>query len=159
MICSNHNKHTQNNFEGPSSAVIPNELLPSPSSSSSQTQESSPNLIRSSDDPSRWDADARRTHSQACTGKSRLSVQEKLDIVCMYYSAPSSTRCRRTVHQWDIARMYGKSRAAISKVLRPEYARGVMNSEAGKLARHHDTILESIREEEIRRQDASQAGL
>ncbi|EKX31438.1 hypothetical protein GUITHDRAFT_122370 [Guillardia theta CCMP2712] len=99
----------------------------------------------------RWDADARRTHSQACTGKSRLSVQERLDIVCMYYSAPSSTRCRRTVHQWDIARMYGKSRAAISKVLKPEYARRVMMTKEGEEVPERDLVLWRIRKEGARR--------
>ena len=100
----------------------------------------------------RWNADARQTHSQACMGKSRLSVQEKLDIVCMYYSAPSSTRCRRTVHQWDIARMYGKSRAAISKVLKPEYASRVMMTKEGEGVPERDLVLWKIREEGARRE-------
>ena len=84
-------------------------------------------------------------------GKSRLSVQEKLDIVCMYYSAPWSTRCRRTVHQWDIARMYGKSRAAISKVLKPEYAKRLMMTNEGEGMSERGGILESIRKEGERR--------
>eukprot|EP00960_Hanusia_phi_P054346 762629-Hanusia_phi.AAC.1 len=82
----------------------------------------------------RWDADARHRHSRACSGKTRLSIQDKLDIICLYYSSdaiPSSSR--RTVHQWDIALRYGKSRAAISKLLKPEHARKViMSAEGGR---------------------------
>ncbi|EKX33726.1 hypothetical protein GUITHDRAFT_120056 [Guillardia theta CCMP2712] len=104
-------------------------------------------LLLAPQDRPRWDADARRTHSQACTGKSRLSAQEKLDIVCMFYSAPASTRCRRTVHQWDIAKAYGKSRAAISKVLKPEYALGVMKTAEGLQMKGRTMVLRAIREE------------
>ena len=97
---------------------------------------------------SRWDAAARSKHSSACRGRSRLTAQEKLDIVCLYYSAPVSVGQRRSMRQRDLSRMYGKSRAAISKVLRPEYARGVMTTAEGLMVRNRNEVLESIAEEE-----------
>ena len=44
--------------------------------------------------------------------------------------------------------MYGKSRAAISKVLRPEYARGVMMTAQGLMVKNRKEVLENIAEEE-----------
>ncbi|EKX33740.1 hypothetical protein GUITHDRAFT_120070 [Guillardia theta CCMP2712] len=97
---------------------------------------------------SRWDAAARSKHSSACRGRSRLTAQEKLDIVCLYYSAPATTKHRRTIRQRDLSRMYGKSRPAISKVLRPEYARGVMATARGLMVKNRNEVLHNIAEEE-----------
>ncbi|EKX33725.1 hypothetical protein GUITHDRAFT_120055 [Guillardia theta CCMP2712] len=65
----------------------------------------------------------------------------------MFYSAQATTSCRRTVHQWDIAKAYGKSRAAISKVLKPEYALGVMKTAEGLQMKGRTMVLRAIREE------------
>ncbi|EKX33745.1 hypothetical protein GUITHDRAFT_120075 [Guillardia theta CCMP2712] len=97
---------------------------------------------------SRWDAAARSKHSSACRGRSRLTAQEKLDIVCLYYSAPVSPTGKRSMQQQDLSRRYGKSRAAISKVLRPEYARGVMTAGQGLKASRRAMVLRNIAEEE-----------
>ncbi|EKX32514.1 hypothetical protein GUITHDRAFT_121300 [Guillardia theta CCMP2712] len=108
----------------------------------------------------RWDADARRRHSRACSGKTRLSIQEKLDIICLYYSSdamPSSSR--RAVHQWDIALRYGKSRAAISKLLKPEHARKVIASAEGGRIKNRSMILQSIREEAERKSRSEEGGV
>ncbi|EKX33724.1 hypothetical protein GUITHDRAFT_120054 [Guillardia theta CCMP2712] len=96
----------------------------------------------------RWDAAARSKHSSACRGRSRLTAQEKLDIVCLYYSAPTTTKHRRAIRQQDLSRMYGKSRPAICKVLRPEYARGVMATARGLVVRSRNEILDNIAKEE-----------
>ncbi|EKX33733.1 hypothetical protein GUITHDRAFT_120063 [Guillardia theta CCMP2712] len=99
---------------------------------------------------SRWDAAARSKHSSACRGRSRLTAQEKLDIVCLYYSAPATTKHRRTIRQQDLSRMYGKSGPAISKVLRPEYARGVMATAQGLMVKNRNEILHNIAEERLK---------
>mmetsp|Transcript_31996 Transcript_31996/g.71893 ORF Transcript_31996/g.71893 Transcript_31996/m.71893 type:complete len:180 (-) Transcript_31996:20-559(-) len=107
----------------------------------------------------RWDADARHRHSRACSGKTRLSIQDKLDIICLYYSSdamPSSSR--RTVHQWDIALRYGKSRAAISKLLKPEHARKVIMSAEGGRVKNRMVILQSIWEEAERKRRTEEGG-
>ncbi|EKX48990.1 hypothetical protein GUITHDRAFT_105075 [Guillardia theta CCMP2712] len=52
--------------------------------------------------------------------KKRLSTEDKIHIVSLFYG---SSRDRATrVSQSHIAKMYGKSRAAISKILRAEQA-------------------------------------
>ena len=56
------------------------------------------------------------------------------------------------MNQWDIARMYGKSRAAISKVLKPEYASRVMMTKEGEGVPERDLVLWKIREEGARRE-------
>ncbi|EKX33747.1 hypothetical protein GUITHDRAFT_120077 [Guillardia theta CCMP2712] len=106
---------------------------------------------------SRWDAAARSKHSSACRGRSRLTAQEKLDIVCLYYSAPVSPTGKRSMRQRDLSRMYGKSRAAISKVLRPEYAKGVMTTAQGLMVRNRNEVLESIAEEERLKEEPMQS--
>ncbi|EKX33744.1 hypothetical protein GUITHDRAFT_120074 [Guillardia theta CCMP2712] len=106
---------------------------------------------------SRWDAAARSKHSSACRGRSRLTAQDKADIVCLYYSAPVSPTGKRSMRQRDLSRMYGKSRAAISKVLRPEYARGVMTAGQGLMVRNRNEVLESIAEEERLKEEPMQS--
>ncbi|EKX32515.1 hypothetical protein GUITHDRAFT_121301 [Guillardia theta CCMP2712] len=106
----------------------------------------------------RWDADARRRHSRACSGKTRLSIQEKLDIIYMYYlSEASPSSSRRIVNQWDIAHVFGKSGAAISKLLKAENALKVMTTTIeGKMAKNRRKIIKSIKEE-VRRKKAAAA--
>ncbi|EKX39568.1 hypothetical protein GUITHDRAFT_114294 [Guillardia theta CCMP2712] len=74
-----------------------------------------------------WDGEARARHSERCTGRSRLTLSEKTDIIKLYYEPSSS---RPPVDQKTLARMYGKSKAAISKILKPEYAHRVLSSYA-----------------------------
>ncbi|EKX33732.1 hypothetical protein GUITHDRAFT_120062 [Guillardia theta CCMP2712] len=54
--------------------------------------------------------------------------------------------------------MYCKSRAAISKVLRPEYARGVMATAQGLMVKNHNEILDNIAQEERRKHKALRRG-
>ncbi|EKX33737.1 hypothetical protein GUITHDRAFT_120067 [Guillardia theta CCMP2712] len=46
--------------------------------------------------------------------------------------------------------MYGKSGPAISKVLRPEYARGVMATAQGLMVKNRNEILHNIAEERLK---------
>ncbi|EKX49405.1 hypothetical protein GUITHDRAFT_104935 [Guillardia theta CCMP2712] len=95
----------------------------------------------------RWDVAARKKHSKACMGKSRLNVENKVEIVCLYYSSAASSRYRRPMRQRDISRMYGKSRAAISKLLRPEYAFELMMTAEGLKVRNRSEVLENIKQD------------
>ena len=63
-----------------------------------------------------WTAEQRHQHRAACKSKSKLSLGQKLDIITQHQSCDPSSR--RT--QAQLALMYGKSRSAISKILRPE---------------------------------------
>ncbi|EKX47518.1 hypothetical protein GUITHDRAFT_106505 [Guillardia theta CCMP2712] len=106
----------------------------------------------------RWSPDAREKHSLACAGKPRLDTQEKIDIIRLYYQSPCSTKGRRSFNQWTIARAYGKSRAAISKILKPDNALQVLSSaEARSLnVTERWAITRSIQEER-RRKDEGKA--
>ena len=56
--------------------------------------------------------------------KKRLSTEDKIHIVSLFYG---SSRDRGTrVSQSHIAKMYGKSRAAISKILRAEQVEALL---------------------------------
>ncbi|EKX33723.1 hypothetical protein GUITHDRAFT_120053 [Guillardia theta CCMP2712] len=91
-----------------------------------------------------------RGRALARISSSPPKTDQRLNNVCMYYSAPASTSFRRTVHQWDIAKAYGKSRAAISKVLKPEYAIGVMKT------KKRAGVMKRIKEEAKRKKRAMQ---
>ena len=95
----------------------------------------------------RWDVAARQKHSKACMGKSRLNVENKVEIVCLYYSSAASSRYRRPMRQRDISRMYGKSRAAISKLLRPEHASELMMTAEGLKVHNRREVLENIKQD------------
>jgi hypothetical protein len=58
-----------------------------------------------------WSNEKREKHRIACKSKSKLSLGEKLDIIRHYADGYT---------QAQLAEKYGKSRAAISKILRPE---------------------------------------
>ncbi|EKX46485.1 hypothetical protein GUITHDRAFT_107689 [Guillardia theta CCMP2712] len=81
----------------------------------------------SPDDPKNtkraWGDVERTAHRQACIGKKRLTLQEKAEIIQLYYRAGQE---ESPMKQMTIAETYGKSRAAISKLLRPENAHRVM---------------------------------
>ncbi|EKX46484.1 hypothetical protein GUITHDRAFT_107688 [Guillardia theta CCMP2712] len=70
-----------------------------------------------------WGDVERTAHRQACIGKKRLTLQEKAEIIQLYYRAGQE---ESPMKQMTIAETYGKSRAAISKLLRPENAHRVM---------------------------------
>eukprot|EP00960_Hanusia_phi_P007233 205692-Hanusia_phi.AAC.1 len=97
----------------------------------------------------RWCPDAKERHSHACTGKLRLDFEDKVEIVKRYYLSPSSSKGRRAVSQLQLARIYGKSRAAISKILKPDYALGVVASldAAGGDEKERYMLVHSIQEE------------
>ncbi|EKX44639.1 hypothetical protein GUITHDRAFT_109414 [Guillardia theta CCMP2712] len=65
------------------------------------------------------DSDRKQRHKLSCRNKSRLSLQDKMDIVSLFYSPmPPSSSTTQVVTQSSIAKMYGKSRSAICKVLK-----------------------------------------
>eukprot|EP00960_Hanusia_phi_P057585 763609-Hanusia_phi.AAC.1 len=72
-----------------------------------------------------WDGAARARHSQVCTGRTRLTLTEKAEIIKLYYNSPQSSSIN--LDQKTLARMYNKSPAAISKILKPEYAFWVLS--------------------------------
>ncbi|EKX33748.1 hypothetical protein GUITHDRAFT_120078 [Guillardia theta CCMP2712] len=151
------------------SILLPDSPFPVPAADLSFANDPSPDVLLPLPDDtapveacrgsktSRWDAAARSKHSSACRGRSRLTAQDKADIVCLYYSAPVSVGQRRSMRQRDLSRMYGKSRAAISKVLRPEYARWVMATAQGLMVRNRNEVLESIAKEERLKEKPTQS--
>jgi len=63
-----------------------------------------------------WDPARRRAHSLACRDKPRLTLSEKMEIVRRNSHADREHPEYRT--QAQLAKMFGKSRAAISKIMR-----------------------------------------
>ena len=64
-----------------------------------------------------WSDGRRFFHRQACLGKGRLSLAQKLEIVERATAAYDSPEYRTKA---QLARMFGKSQSAISKILQPE---------------------------------------
>uniref|UniRef100_A0A6T8LWT0 HTH CENPB-type domain-containing protein n=1 Tax=Hemiselmis andersenii TaxID=464988 RepID=A0A6T8LWT0_HEMAN len=63
-----------------------------------------------------WSEMERQSHKQACTGKTKLTYGQKMDIIRRHEATdPDEHRS-----QAQLAEMFGKSRSAISKILRPE---------------------------------------
>ncbi|EKX33907.1 hypothetical protein GUITHDRAFT_119890 [Guillardia theta CCMP2712] len=134
--------------------------LPAGSSRAPSLQSSSPSINDDSSSPggnspqdsgsdqpsssSRWTLDARIQHSALCTGKKRLTSQQKTDIVRLYYSSGETSKRRRAVQQWDLARMYGKSRSAISRLLKPETAARIMRRAGGETGEEVGEVLARI---------------
>ena len=63
-----------------------------------------------------WTAEQRQQHRAACKSKGKLSLGQKLDIISLHQSRDPDQR----KSQAQLANLYGKSRSAISKILRPE---------------------------------------
>jgi hypothetical protein len=63
-----------------------------------------------------WTAEERTTHKEACMGKRKLTLGEKLDIVRL----SESTDPAEKKNQVQLASMFEKSRSAISKILQPD---------------------------------------
>jgi len=63
-----------------------------------------------------WTAEERNTHKEACMGKRKLTLGEKLDIVRL----SESTDPAEKKNQVQLASMFEKSRSAISKILQPD---------------------------------------
>lgn len=63
-----------------------------------------------------WTEEERGAHSKACHGKSKLSLMQKLEIIELYETTT-------WMSQTEIAAIFGRSRSAISKILRPESVR------------------------------------
>ena len=64
----------------------------------------------------RWSELDRAKHSAACRAKSRLTLNEKLEIIRLFESTDLAER--KT--QKELAELFGKSRMTISSVLRPD---------------------------------------
>mmetsp|Transcript_38751 Transcript_38751/g.75787 ORF Transcript_38751/g.75787 Transcript_38751/m.75787 type:complete len:359 (-) Transcript_38751:426-1502(-) len=63
-----------------------------------------------------WTDIERQSHKQACAGKTKLTYGQKMDIIRRHEATdPDEHRS-----QVQLAEMFGKSRSAISKILRPE---------------------------------------
>jgi hypothetical protein len=86
------------------------ELSPSPTLSASSAETVRP-AARGKPRSSSWTDEKRERHRTACKNKSKLSLGEKLDIIRHYAEGYT---------QAQLAEKYAKSRAAISKILRPE---------------------------------------
>ena len=65
-----------------------------------------------------WTDTDRAKHSIYCKGKSRLSKEEKYHIIKMWESKDDSSSLQLT--QSQIAKLFDKSRSAISKILSPK---------------------------------------
>eukprot|EP00960_Hanusia_phi_P022363 661738-Hanusia_phi.AAC.2 len=65
-----------------------------------------------------WTDTDRAKHSVYCKGKSRLSKEEKYHIIKMWESKDESSSLQLT--QSQIAKLFDKSRSAISKILSPK---------------------------------------
>jgi len=63
-----------------------------------------------------WSEEERNLHKDACTGKRKLTLGEKLDIVRLHESTDPAEK----KNQVQLASMYDKSRSAISKILQPD---------------------------------------
>jgi hypothetical protein len=64
-----------------------------------------------------WSEEERNSHKDACTGKRKLTLGEKLDIVRLHESTDPAEK----KNQVQLASMYEKSRSAISKILQPDF--------------------------------------
>jgi len=63
-----------------------------------------------------WSEEERNLHKDACMGKRKLTLGEKLDIVRLHESTDPAEK----KNQVQLASMYEKSRSAISKILQPD---------------------------------------
>ncbi|EKX48115.1 hypothetical protein GUITHDRAFT_106192 [Guillardia theta CCMP2712] len=70
-----------------------------------------------------WTEEERGAHSKACHGKSKLSLMQKLEIIELYETTT-------WMSQTEIAAIFGRSRSAISKILRPESVRKLKQATA-----------------------------
>ena len=73
----------------------------------------------------KWTQDRKQRHKLSCSNKSRLSLQDKMDIVSLFYS-PMPSSSTQVVTQSSIAKMYGKSRSAICKVLKSKQVEALL---------------------------------
>ncbi|EKX49824.1 hypothetical protein GUITHDRAFT_104218 [Guillardia theta CCMP2712] len=106
----------------------------------------------------KWTQDRKQRHKLSCRNKSRLSLQDKMDIVSLFYSTmPSSST--QVVTQSSIAKMYGKSRSAICKVLKSKQVEALLRKvvmagqglPAGVMGRERWSEAEALREAEMPR--------
>jgi hypothetical protein len=63
-----------------------------------------------------WSKPDRTKHSDACKSKDRLTLKQKLEVIYLHTRAPSNQR----KNQSELARIFGKARTTISRLLRPE---------------------------------------
>ena len=80
------------------------------------TQSSAPKTATRGSTRSAWTAERRINHGAACRVKSKLTLAQKLKIIELHTS--QDPEVQKT--QAELARMFSKSRSAISKLLRPE---------------------------------------
>jgi hypothetical protein len=76
-----------------------------------------------------WNDDERAEHKLACLGKRKLTYREKLELIRRHES--DDPEVHRS--QAQLAEMFGKSRSAISKILRPASIEKVKSSAAAGL--------------------------
>ena len=81
--------------------------------------------------PDGWDKEKRDRHSLACRDKARLSLGEKLEIIQRNIKSQPGHPEFRT--QAQLASMFGKSRAAIYKIVRPDNVRQLQQKAAAGL--------------------------
>lgn len=62
-----------------------------------------------------WNSEERYQHQLACQGKQKLTFSQKLEIIRLYELEDG-----KKYKQSQLAKTFGKSRSAISKILRPE---------------------------------------
>ena len=79
-------------------------------------QSSAPKTATRGSTRSAWTAERRIKHGAACRVKSKLTLAQKLKIIELHTSQDPGVQ--KT--QAELARMFSKSRSAISKLLRPE---------------------------------------
>ena len=64
----------------------------------------------------KWSEDDKEKHSQACKSKTRLTLEEKLEIIRLFESSdPDEHKSQK-----ELAATYNKSRMTISTILRPD---------------------------------------
>lgn len=63
-----------------------------------------------------WTDDEKTSHKSACTGKQKLTYGQRMEVIRLHES--SDPDVHKT--QAQLAEMFGKSRSAISKILRPD---------------------------------------
>ncbi|EKX44638.1 hypothetical protein GUITHDRAFT_109413 [Guillardia theta CCMP2712] len=97
----------------------------------------------------KWTQDRKQRHKLSCRNKSRLSLQDKMDIVSLFYSPmPPSSSTTQVVTQSSIAKMYGKSRSAICKVLKSKQVEALLQKvlTAGDTGRERWAGTQALRE-------------
>eukprot|EP00960_Hanusia_phi_P075234 768392-Hanusia_phi.AAC.15 len=70
-------------------------------------------LIATSQKKRVWTEEEKKAHSKACHGKSKLPIMQKLKIIELY-------EAKKWKSQTEIASIFGISRSAVCKILRPE---------------------------------------